>query len=241
MGQQKEDAMQSEDRIIHFSTELIHPPAPVRKEALQRLYFELSQTRHAAYDDIQLSNPMQNRFHSRRGKKTQSLALFLPDRLVLVEEWTDLALVDYLARMHEVASRTLAARDIRQYIAHTATIRSTFALTHFEDARVFLLDHMCGQNGRISPYFQRPIATGGLRFVLPESEEHAGILNITLESFKQSRNEIFVEVKGVFGRRPVDAEGLSLVADHIRSVRAFISDNISPYLNQYDQPEEAPE
>jgi hypothetical protein len=229
--------MHAEDRIIHFSTELIHGPVPYKKEALQQLYFDLSKMRNAGYDSTDFSNPIQARFYSRRGK-TQSIALFLPDRAVLIEEWADIPLSEFVNKVEEIAPRILQCRETPRYLAHTVTIRATFALTHFSDARVFLLDHMCKQENKIGPHFQRPIATGGLRFVLPESNEHNGNLTVIIESFRHGRNEIFVEVKGVFGREPVDAEGIGTILENTQSVRAFISERIFPYLEQFDHPKE---
>lgn len=229
--------MQSEDRIIHFSTELIHGPAALKKDALQRLYFELSQTRHG-YDSTDFSNPLQWRFYSRQGQKAQSIALFLPDRVVLIEEWAAIPLSDFLEKAREFTARVLTARQVPRILAHTATIRSTFALTHFDDSRVFLLDHVCRQEGRIGPFFQRPLSVGGLRFVLPETNEHNGAYHLIIESFRHSRNEVFVEVKGIFGRQQVGSEDTEILLTNIRGVRNFISERIYPYLNQFDRPRE---
>ncbi len=230
--------MQAEDRIIHFSAELIHAPKPQKKDVLQGLYYELTRTK-AAYDSTDFTVPGQARFYSRRDSRSQSICLFLPDRVLLVEEWADIPLSGFLDRVHEVAERTLAVRGIERYLAHACTIRSTFALTYFDDARVFLLDHVCGQEGLIGPHFQRPIAVGGLRFVLPETHEHDGMLTILIESWRHSRNEVFVEVKGVFGRKPVGAGETQTILNSIRSVRTFIATNVYPYLNQHDVPKEA--
>lgn len=230
--------MQSEDRIIHFSCELIHKPAPIKKETLQRLYFDLSQTK-AAYDSTDFTVPIQPRFYSRRGQRTQSVCLFLPDRVVLIEEWADIPLSSFLERVRIVAENVLKTRGIESYAAHTATIRSTFALTYFDDARVFLLDHVCAQQDMIEPHFRRPLSVGGLRFVLPETPEHPGRLHIVVESFQHSKNEVYVEVKGVYASAPVDASEVYLIAGHIDEVRSFISDSIFPYLNQYDAPRDA--
>ncbi len=229
--------MQSEDRIIHFSVELIHPPAPLLKEPLQKLYFDLSQSRDAAYDSTDFSNPGNPRFYSRRGQRTQSLALFMQDRVVLVEEWADIPLSDFLDKVREIAPRVLQTRGVAEYVAHTATLRSTFALTHFEDARIFLVDHVCQQQGKIGQHFGRPIAIGGIRYVLPETNEHPGTYNVNIESFRHSRNEVFVEVKGVFGRRRVKAEETEIIINNVRQVRSFISTNAYSYLNQFDQPQ----
>lgn len=231
--------MQAEDRVIHFSAELIHAPAPLQKEPLRELYMDLAKTK-AAYDSSDFSNPAQMRLYSQRGTKTQSVTLFLPDRLVIIEEWADMPLSDFLDRVREVGARCLAARGVPNYAAHTATVRSTFALTHFADARVFLMDHALGQTGKISPHFQRPVAIGGMKFVLPESNDHAGMLNVTIESFRHSLSEVFVEVKGIFTRQPADAGQIDVILENIRGVRGFISRNIYPYLNQYDVPTGTP-
>ncbi|MCC6144770.1 MAG: hypothetical protein IT368_13265 [Candidatus Hydrogenedentes bacterium] len=228
--------MQAEDRIIHFSTELIHTPSQVRKETLQKLYFDLSQTK-AAYDNTDFTNPMQPRFFSKRGKKTQSLCVFLPDRVLLVEEWADIPLSTFLEKVREVGLRVLDARGVGRYNVHACTIRSTFALTHFDDARKFLLDHACSQEGMIAPFLKRPISVGGLRFVMPETNEDPGTLHVTIESYRHSRNEVFVEAKGIFTRNAVGPENIDLVMKSIQEVRHFISDRVYPYLNQFDQVE----
>jgi len=232
--------MHAEDRIIHFSAELIHRPVQSSKETLQKLYFDLSQIRAASYDSSDFANPNQVRFQSRRGPKTQSLALLLPDRLLMVEEWADLTLAGFLEKLTEVGSRTMEARGISMFTAHTATIRSTFALTHFDDARAFLMDHMCQQEGRIAPYFNRPLAVTGLRFVLPETAEHPGAYQLTIESFRHSKNEIFVELKGIFSKPASGAESLETVTGNIRRVREFIANEVFHFINQYDTAQETP-
>ena len=227
--------MQSEDRLVHFSTELLHKPVKHAVSDLQKLYYELSQIRSAAYDSSDFSLPGQPpKFYSRRGKRTQSIVLFLPDRVVLVEEWVDIALADFLEKVRHVGCQVLNILKIPSFVAQTSTLRSTFALTHFEDSRVFLMDHMCQQKDRIGPFFQRPVASGGLRFILPETPEFKGNLHITIESFKHSRNEVFVETKGVFPRLGLDGDDLEPAVKNITLVREFISENIFPFLNQYD-------
>ena len=226
--------MQLEDRPIHFSVELIHQPLPVKKEALQKLYFELSQT-SAGYDNTDFSQALQGRFFSRRGPKAQSVCVFLPDRVLIVEEWADVPLSGFLAKVSEVGPRALEARGIDRYLAHAATIRSTFALSHFQDSREFIIDHMCQQADRVGPFFKRPIMVGGLRYVLPETNEHPGNYHVAIESYRHSKNEVFVEVKGIFGRKAIMAGDVDLIVENIKSVRAFISAHIGPYLNQYDK------
>jgi hypothetical protein len=206
---------------------------------LQKLYFDLSQVRAAAYDSTDFSVPQQFKFYSRHaGGKTQSVCLFLPDRLVLIEEWVDIPLSSFIDKVKEVAARAFDSLGLRPIIVQTATLRSTFALTHFDDARVFLLDHACQQDGHIAPHFQRPISTGGLRFVLPETPDHLGNFHVTIESYRHSNKEVFVEVKGIFANQQIGPAELARSAEHIRLVRSFISNHIFPFLNQYDIPQE---
>ncbi len=49
------------------------------------------------------------------------------------------------------------------------------------------------EQGEISLPRVGPIAVGGLRLVLPETPEHRGALNVTIESYRFSQNEVFVE------------------------------------------------
>lgn len=230
--------MHVEDRIIHFSTELIHAPLQHSVPALQKFYFELSQGR-MAYESSDFSSPPQFRFYSRRGANTQSIALMLPDRLVLIEEWADLALVDFQEKVREVSRRSMAELGIPFFGAQAVTLRSTFALTHFDDARVFLFDHACQQEGLIGPYFRRPIGVGGIRFVLPETNEHPYALHIVIESFRHSPAEVFVEVKGIFNNQRIDAANTETAASNIRLVRDFITESIFPYLDQFDTSEDS--
>ncbi len=229
--------MQREDRLIHFATELVHGPRQHERQALQKLYFDLSQMPHAAYDNIDFSQATHARFHSRRGK-AQSFVLFLPDRVLLGEEWSDIVLGDFLRKVDEIGKRVVTDLGASVINAQTATVRSTFALSHFDDARIFLLDHLCGQEGKIGPHFRRPMVTGGLRFVLPETPEHKGAYHVLIESFRHNAKEIFVEVKGVFANVGVDIENVHRLGENVTAVRKFILDSVFPFLDQYDTPQE---
>jgi hypothetical protein len=226
--------MQAEDRPIHFSSELIHAPRKHPLPALQKLYYELSQTKHANYLGSDFSPTSPPRYFTKRGRKTQSTAVFLPDRMLVAEEWVDIPFAQFMDRLETAAEHAARELGVAPFAAQAVTLRTTFALTHFTDARVFLFEQMCGLEGKLSPHLGRPIAVGGLRLVLPETPEHRGTLNTTIESYRFSQNEIFVEVKGVFARQPIPADALYQLRDNCVLVREFISANIHPYLDQFD-------
>jgi hypothetical protein len=226
--------MQSEDRLIHFSTELFHPPVELKKQVLQRLYYEFSQIALLGYDSSDFSLPNQARFYSRRGQKSHSVAAFLPDRVALVEEWVDIPLADFVDKVRLVGEQALTALGFPPYVAQVVTLRSTMGLTHYEDARVFLLEKVCQQSDSINHHFKRPIGVSGMRFVLPETPDHPGTLNIVIESFRFSQREIFVEVKGAFHNLSIGADSLQTAATHVNLVRDFIRRNIFGFLDAYD-------
>ena len=228
--------MQSEDRLMHFSTELFHPPLELNKPKLQRLFYEFSQNPLLGYDSSDFTQPSQARFYSRRGQKSHSVAIFLPDRLALVEEWVDIPLSDFIDRVRLVGEESIKALEFPPYAAQVVTLRSTMSLTHFEDAREFMTDQVCSQRGAVMPHFQRPIGVSGLRYVLPETPDHPGTLNVSIESFRFSKREIFVEVKGVFNKLHIGSESLQTAVNHVHVVREFIRRNVFSFLEQYDVP-----
>jgi len=137
--------MLSEDRPIHFSTELMHVPKQHDAQVLKKLYLDLSESRQFAYDSCDLTGPAGKRLYSKRGQKTQSVFAFAPDRLALVEEWVDMPLSRFLDKVKAVVPPAMEALGIPFIVAQTAIIRTTFALTHFEDARAFLVGQVCNQ------------------------------------------------------------------------------------------------
>lgn len=232
--------MQFEDRPIHFSTELIFPPLQIKVPAIQKLYYALSQIPGAGYDNTHLNPPGPPRLFSRRGAKTQSILLFLPDRLAVIEEWVDVTLPQFVSRVNHIALQALDVFELNAFTAQTVTLRTTFGLTHFEDARVFLMDHMCGQRGRIGQHFQRPVAVGGLRFALPKTDGYAGDLNLIVESYRHGRNDVLVEAKGGYPNLEINAHSVEQLEAHINEVRSFVTENVFPFLQQYDVPQEPP-
>lgn len=231
--------MQAEDRPIHFSTELLHRPARHKTQALQKLYFELSQTTHGSYANTDLNVPGQPKFHTKRPPKTQSIAVFLPDRILLIEEWVDTTFSDFLQRVETVAEYAMRDLEIAEFGAQTATVRTTFALTHFADARKFMMEQVCNLGGRFGPCFDRPLSVGGLRFVFPAVPGHPGDIHVTMEPFRRSQDEIYAEAKGVYLKRRIDRENLSTTRNALQDVRSFINEHVFHFLNQFDVPDES--
>lgn len=224
--------MQHEDRVIHFSTELFHQPVNHSIPKLQELYFALSKTK-ASYESTDFSSKGPLRLYSHKGEKSKSAVLFMPDRLVLIEEWADVALGEFRERVELVVEQAQSIVGIPVIAAQTALVRSTFALTHHNDARVFLMESVCKVREQL-PAFGRPLAIGGLRFVLPETPNHRGTLQVVIEPFKGSPNEIFVEVRGVYNAVRLQADSISQAGDNIAAVRQFIAEQVFAFLNGFD-------
>lgn len=226
--------MQSEDRPIHFSTELVYDKREFSKPELQQLYFDLTQSTHLDYDNSQFAKMPLARFYTKRGEKSQSMVVILPDRVGIMEEWVDIPLSEYINKVTTVSSKFMEQFDIAEYRAQTVLMRTTFGLTHFEDNRQFVFDQVCGQKDNILPYLKRPISSGSLRFVLPATPEHDGTFHISIEPYKESPRELYLEVRSVFAAQHTSLLNESDLENNIRLTREFINENIFPYLNQYD-------
>ena len=231
--------MHSEDRSIHYSCEMFHAPRKHKQADIQKLYYELSQTPGAGYDNTNFTIPGQPRLYSKRGDKSQSIAVLLPDRLMVIEEWADCTLSDFCHRLRMVAEHGMEALEIKSFLAQTITLRSTCGLSHHQHALPFLMEKACQQQGKIEPYFQRPLAIGGLKFVLPEGPEHPGTLHISIEPFRQEPREVFVEVKAAYRGEPIEPDNLDILGERVTDARGFVTDNIYPYLEQFDTPGES--
>ena len=226
--------MQAEDRPIHFSTELIYDKREIDKQAVQDLYFNLTQSRGLDYDNSQIGKMPLGRFYTERGEKSKSMIVLLKDRVGILEEWVDLPLSEYIDKVTAVSEQMMEQFDIEEYRAQSVIMRTTFGLSHFDDSRKFIFDQVCAQAGNILPHFKRPISSGGLRFVLPATPEHNGTFHISIEPFTNSPREVFVEVKGVFASQHTSLLNSGDLEGNIRQVREFILENVFPFLNQYD-------
>ncbi|MCX8065647.1 MAG: hypothetical protein N3G21_10840 [Candidatus Hydrogenedentes bacterium] len=226
--------MQKEDRPIHFSVELIHPPFSLNKEAIQKLYTELLGTK-AKYDSIDLSFPMQARFYTNHGNKSQSIILFLPDRALITEEWTIITFSDFLEKTEILLPKILKARNQSLFLAHIGTIRSTFGLTGYQDAKTFIVEKLLHQTpASLIDYFGRSVSTVGIRFVFPESNETPGLLHIAIESFRHNKKEVFVEVRGIFSKHPITPNSVKPLLENLKALRDFLTNRVQYFLSQFD-------
>ena len=172
-----------------------------------------------------------------RPPKAQSVCVVLPDRLGILEEWVDLPFNEFLTKVEAVSTRAKTDLEIDSIHTQTVMLRTTFGLSHFSDNRVFLLDHLCAQKDLVAQHFQRPIATGSLRFVLPATPNHEGTFHVVIEPYKESAREVFVELRGVFSNQQSTLNDPVDFVRHATDCRNFINDNLFPYLNQFDVPQ----
>jgi hypothetical protein len=226
--------MQREDRAIHFSTELFHPATARTVQKLQELYFELSKTR-AAYENTDFNPGKPFRFYTTHQGKARSILLFLPDRIVVIEDWPNRTATEFCDRVEIVARHLIEVAGPDRIVAQTALVRSTFALTHHTDARVFMMERVCKLQDQLK-HLGRPLANGGLRILLPQTPEHRGAMHVQIDSFNSGGNEIVVEARGVYDRLSLHVPDLAETGANIMAVRTFIGENVYAFLNGFDVP-----
>lgn len=229
--------MHAEDRLIHFSTELVHAAVKPDAAVLKKLYYELSQSVDSGYDNTDFSNPAQPKMFTRRGARTYSGLVCLPDRLVILEEWADSTLLAFMDRAAAVASTYLRVVGPAHYTMQAVTLRAACAISHGASARDFVLEKVCGQNrDGMGEAFGRPVDLGAVRFLFNESPEHPGTFHIAIEPFRFGPREVLIEVKGIFPHQALDADAMGLLQDHIRNCRSLLSQRVYPFLNGLDTP-----
>jgi len=55
---------------------------------------------------------------------------------------------------------------------------------------------------------------------------------MSIESYQRSRNEIYVEVKGIYLNQNITVDNASQLSENLKRVREFIAQSVQPYLAQ---------
>jgi hypothetical protein len=221
--------MHSEDRLIHFSSELVHKPVTPDMTLFKRFYYELSQSPVSAYDNTDFSNPSQ--------PKTYSGLVLLPDRLVILEEWADSTLPAFVERVGAVGRCYLEVVKAEAFHAQVVTLRAACSISHGDSAKDFVLHRLCGQpRDAMVETLGRPCDLSAVRFVFNETPDYPGTFHVSIEPFRFGPREVFIEVKAVFRNLSIDGSAMEQAQGALHDARAFLTDRLYPYLNAFDTP-----
>jgi len=226
---------------IYFSTNLIHPPIKLEesKDSIKEIYHELSKVKGCDYDNISFEGfpTSPPRFTKQQGK-TVSSCLFLADRILIQEDWTDITLESFSQKIREISDRGFRLLKLGFILIQTCTVRSLFVPNHFADARVFLAEKTCGIGDKIMPYFKRPAHMFGMRLVFPPLKDVSHSFDVRIESFNQDPRKVFVETIGTFHLiQPITPANVDVALVNMSTTYGFCTNDVKNFLNQFDQPE----
>ena len=233
--------MHPESQIIHFGTELIHPPHLHEEAELHDFYYRLSKVKYCGCDFKEFRIIPGGAEMSTTVGRVHSVCRVTEDRIHISEDWTTLSTEEFVARVRETVKVYIDIFDIRFFVLQTSAIRALLATTNFDDARVFLAERVCRLSGseEIFPSFEnRPVQMFGLRLMFPSTGEENRRFNIRIESFNQDPKRIFVECISDYEGPPITEENPDLIGQNIERALEFSTKNVLNFLSRYDVKQE---
>jgi hypothetical protein len=227
--------MSYEPRTIAFGAEVIHQPISLRPEVIQSIHNSLYQNRDHGYqnfqvaaDGIHLSNPAQ-------APGSVSMVTFLPDRIILREEFRPCTVEEFAARLVSVTSISYRTLQVPMTLAQQFWTRSLVNTHHVRDSREFVANRMLEGGQSSLGCFRRPLFTLGLRYTFPQSEGNSQIVNLRIEPWPQDPRSLWLEVIGQL-THPTTVDNLPELSSGLYSTYKFLTGPTFDYIGQFDKP-----
>jgi hypothetical protein len=161
----------------------------------------------------------------------------LPDRIILINDFTQGSLESFIENANDILNKTIITLKIPLFFFRQYTIRMLANPLNVQDSRVFICEKVCQFEDISLKKFGRAIHGCGLKFVFPPTPSENNEFSVRIESLLRNVKEIFVENQARF-LNPLptnDDKYLEVIAGEIKKTQAFIIDNISEFLTQYNK------
>lgn len=226
--------MSYEPRTIAFGAELLHQPIAIQAETVQSIHNSLFKHKEISYqnfqvskDGISLSNPGQT-------PGTVSNATFLPDRIVIREEYRPCTVEEFATRVVNVGSASYQFLGVGTSLAQQFWVRTLVNPRNITDSRKFVSEGLlAGGTESLSP-FGRDLHSMGLRFTFLAGEDQQGMFSLRIEPWTQDHRSLWVEVVGQF-TQPVACEDLPEISNHLHSTYQFMTGPTLEFVAQFDR------
>ena len=227
--------MSYDPRTIAFGAEIIHQPIALRPETVQSVHnalygqAELSyQNFQVAADGIHLSNPAQT-------PGCMSLVSFLPDRIIIREEFRPCTVEEFATRLVNITSLSYRTLNVPVTLAQQFWTRSLVNTQHVKDSRDFVNDRLLAGGAASVDRFGRPLQMAQVTYTFPQTENDRGIFNLKIAPWLQDTRSLWLEVNGQYAQ-PVTVENLPQLSDCLYSTYRFLTGPAFDYLGQFDKP-----
>jgi hypothetical protein len=225
-------------RDFGYQTELLYPPVRLTEQALKDFAYQLDR-RGVSYNQSRYADNGLELVQSSTSSAELSRYVVKPDRLVVVHENVErLGFEIFCEKVEIIAKMCMEAFHLPFFLSQVHVIRKIVNPAGTPDARLYLLDHVCGFGEDRRKAFRRPVHGVGLRFVFPVvSNDDPYEFDVKVESFLRDGRLLFIENIGRF-HPPVVANNLAALRAGLEKTNAFLLDQIAAFFAQFHRPPE---
>lgn len=227
--------MSYDPRTIAFVAELLHPPQAPRADLVQGVHNALYRQPALGYQNFQVAADGIHLSNLPMAPGQVSTASFHWDRLVLREELRGTTVEDFATRVVNVATQAFQALNIQATVVQQFVVRSLIAPRHCRDGREFLAQRLIAGGAAGWQQLGRPVASLGLRLMLPAHDGHRETFQVRVESWPQDPRSLWLEVTGTYAT-PVGTADLPQVANSLFSAYRFLAGPTCEFLASLDTP-----
>ncbi|MHC5062910.1 MAG: hypothetical protein ACYTG5_02915 [Planctomycetota bacterium] len=226
--------MSYEPRTIAFGAEILHQPIAIQAETVQGIHNSLYQEQEIGYQNFQVSKDGIHLTNPGQTPGTISMATYLPDRIVIREEYRPCTVEEFATRVVNVGDTSYRSLGVNLSLAQQFWVRTLVNPRHVNDSRKFVAERfLAGGMGSLSP-FGRDLHSMGLRYTFLAPEDQEGMFSLRLEPWTQDCRSLWLEVVGQF-TRPINSSDLPNLSEHLYSTYEFMTGPSLEFVAQFDQ------
>ena len=226
--------MTYEPRTIALGAEIVHPPIELKSQLVQNIHNSLFQRPEISYQNFQVANDGIHLSNPPQTPGGVSSVSFLPDRIVLREEFRPCTVEDFAQRVVNITSLSYRALSIEVSLGQQFWTRSLVNTRRVHDSRAFVAESMLVGGQKSLESFGRPIHTVGLRYTFPQTGGHAQIFNLRIEPWPQDPRSLWLEVVGQFAHQ-TKTDNLTELGNYLYATYQFLTGPTFDYLAHFDQ------
>jgi hypothetical protein len=227
--------MSYEPRTIAFGAEILHQPIAIQPDTVQSIHNSLYGKDGVSYQNFQVSKDGIHLSNPGQSPGTISTATYLPDRIVVREEFRPCTVEEFATRVVNVGRESYEQLAVGTSLAQQFWVRTLVNPRHSRDSRAFVSDgFLSGGTEALTP-FGRELHSVGLRYTFLAGENQPGMFNLRIEPWTQDHRSLWIEVVGQFPQ-PVTSENLPAISNHLYSTYEFMTGPTLDYVAQFDHP-----
>ncbi len=225
--------MTYDPRTIAFHAELLIPPVQLQAQVVQGIHNKLFTRPEISYQNFQVAQDGIHLTNLATSPGMISSATFLPDRIVLREEFRATTAEDFSTRIVNVAKIAFEDLAIQTTIAQQFVVRSLISPRHVATSQEFLLQRVPGSGAGFE--FERPLASVGYRMVFPATPTQSESMQLRIESWNQDPRSLWIENTAQWASQTPVAD-LPRVGAQLFSTYRFITGPVAEFIGRHDQP-----